>query len=85
MLEIKRETHSENRCFGANAPCGQRVALKILAIGNKKFKKREMLIVKYITLVIGQVLSMVPRRCSSFHHFSAFDMQTVSNISICFA
>lgn len=44
-----------------------------------------MLIIKYITLVRGRVLSTVAKRCSSLHHFSAFDMQRVSNSSIYFA
>lgn len=72
LLQIERETHSEKRCFRANASqskaCGQHVALKILALGKKKKRKmREMLIVKYITLVVGRFLSTVPKRCSSVH------------------
>lgn len=74
-IVVDWETHSEKRCFRASASqskaCGQHVALKTLAIGKKKWKMREMLIIKYITLVGGHILPTVPKRCS-FLHISFF-------------
>lgn len=65
---------------------GQHVALKILAVGKKKWKMSEMLIVKYVTLVVGYFLPIVPKiAVPSIFSFSAFDMQTITNISIYFA